>query len=137
MISRTTAVRWCKFNAVGAAGIVVQLITLAALKTGLHIDYALATALAVEAAVLHNFFWHERYTWADRFACNIKQSLTRLATFNLTTGAFSILGNVLLMKLFVDAAHIPYLTANLLTIACCSLVNFLASDRFVFSQEKG
>lgn len=134
---RTTTLRWFKFNAVGAGGIAVQLITLTALKTGLHLDYGVATALAVEAAVLHNFFWHERYTWSDRFSCSLKQSLARLAKFNLTTGAFSILGNVLLMKLLVDAAHFHYLIANLLTIACCSLVNFLASDRFVFSHEKG
>jgi putative flippase GtrA len=36
------------------------------LKSELHFPYLAATALAVEAAVVHNFFWHERFTWADR-----------------------------------------------------------------------
>ena len=27
---------------------------------------ALATALAVEAALLHNFVWHQQVTWRDR-----------------------------------------------------------------------
>jgi putative flippase GtrA len=58
--------RWLKFNAVGAIGIGVQLAVLVGLKSGLHLSYLLATALAVEAAVVHNFLWHERYTWADR-----------------------------------------------------------------------
>ena len=56
-----TLVRWLKFNAVGAAGIVLQLAVLLALKSGLHVSYLMATALAVEAAVVHNFFWHERF----------------------------------------------------------------------------
>ena len=29
----------------------------------LHENYMAATALAVEPAVLHNFVWHEMYTW--------------------------------------------------------------------------
>ena len=55
-----------KFNLVGALGIAVQLTVLLGLKSGLHLNYLLATALAVETAVVHNFLWHERYTWADR-----------------------------------------------------------------------
>jgi hypothetical protein len=58
--------RWLKFNAVGGIGIGVQLAALAILKSVLHVDYLAATASAVEAAILHNFFWHERFTWADR-----------------------------------------------------------------------
>jgi putative flippase GtrA len=62
----STLVRWCKFNFVGAVGILVQFSVLFLLKSVLHFNYLAATALAVEAAVVHNFFWHERFTWADR-----------------------------------------------------------------------
>jgi len=55
--------------------------------------------------------------------------------FNLTAGAFSILGNVLLMALFVDLARMNYLLANLATIAVCSVCNFAVSDRFVFQDS--
>jgi len=61
-------IRWCKFNLVGAIGIVVQFATLSLLKSVMHCNYLVATALAVEAAVVHNFVWHERYTWAERVA---------------------------------------------------------------------
>ena len=47
-------------------GIAVQLLMLVVLKAGLHLHYLVATALAVETAVIHNFLWHERFTWADR-----------------------------------------------------------------------
>lgn len=125
-------VRWLKFNAVGTIGIGVQLAVLTALKSGLGLNYLLATALAVEAAVLHNFIWHERFTWADRRA---QASLERLVKFNLTAGGLSILGNVVAMKLLVEVTGLNYLLANLLSIAACSVLNFLVADRAIFVPE--
>jgi putative flippase GtrA len=132
MSAARTGVRWLKFNAVGAGGIAVQLAALTLLKSGLRLDYLVATALAVEAAVIHNYFWHERFTWADRTSGS---SWTRFAKFNLTTGLFSVAGNVLVMKILVGGAHLNYFVANILTIATCSIVNFLVSDRFVFEES--
>jgi len=129
--STPTGVRWLKFNAVGAGGIVVQLGMLAVLKSGVGLDYLLATGLAVEAAVIHNYLWHERFTWADRSRTN---SWIGFAKFNVTTGMFSILGNVILMRALVGGAHMNYFVANILTIALCSFVNFVVSDRFVFGE---
>ena len=127
--TRATGVRWLKFNAVGAAGIGVQLAALAVLKSGLRVDNLLATMLAVEAAVVHNYVWHEKFTWPDRAPAS---SLLRFAKFNLTAGLFSILGNVLLMRILVSSAGMNYLLANMVAIAACSIVNFVMSDRFVF-----
>ena len=127
-----TGRRWLKFNLVGAVGIVVQLAALWILNGILGLNYLPATALAVEAAVLHNFVWHERFTWADRASVTRRQMLGRLLRFNLTTGAISILGNLLLMRLLVGQAHLPALPANLVSIAACSLANFLASEYMVF-----
>jgi putative flippase GtrA len=126
--------RWLKFNAVGTLGILVQLAVLAALTSWLDIGYLLATGLAVEAAIVHNFFWHERFTWSDRWRAG--SSLGRFLRFSFTTGALSILGNLISMKLFAGVLHIPYLLANGLSIATCSLVNFVVSDRFVFRPAR-
>lgn len=125
-------VRWWKFNAVGAMGIVVQLVALTLLKSGLHLNYLIATALAVEGAVIHNFFWHERYTWSDREATS---RLIRFAKFNLSNGAISILGNLALMRVLVGAIDLNYFVANGISIAGCSLLNFMVSDRLVFTAR--
>jgi putative flippase GtrA len=130
--ARSSGIRWLKFNAVGAGGIVVQLGTLGILKSLLRVEYLLATALAVEAAVIHNYLWHERFTWADRVNTN---SWLRFLKFNGTTGLFSIVGNVLLMRVLAGNAHLNYFVANILTIATCSILNFLVSDRFVFERS--
>ena len=111
-------------------GIVVQLGALTLLNSGFRVNYLVATALAVEAAVIHNFFWHERYTWADRESTS---RLIRFAKFNLSNGVISILGNVALMRLLVGVMGLNYFAANALSIAGCSLLNFMVSDRLVFT----
>jgi dolichol-phosphate mannosyltransferase len=130
-----TGVRWLKFNA-GGIGILVQSGTLAALTTWLHVGYITATALAVEVAIIQNFFWHERFTWADRGGLRTREDYWRFLKFNVTTGAFSILGNVALMRVFVGLLHLNLVLANLLTIATCSIFNFAVSDRLVFKKNK-
>jgi putative flippase GtrA len=126
--------RWLKFNAVGGIGIAVQLAALALFRSGLHFDYLLATALAVETAVVHNFLWHERFTWADRPARRLVHSLARLAKFNASNGLVSLVGNLLIMQALVGQFHMNFLIANLIAVATCSIVNFLLSDRFVFES---
>lgn len=132
---RGTALRWLKFNLVGGLGIAVQLAVLVGLKRGFHLNYLLATALAVEIAVVHNFLWHERYTWADRVQPSWCKSLPRLLRFNLTNGEVSIVGNLALMKVLVGPGHVNYLIANGIAIALCSLVNFAVSEEWVFESD--
>ncbi|HEX8712022.1 MAG TPA: GtrA family protein [Terracidiphilus sp.] len=125
-------VRWCKFNLVGGIGIGVQFAALFFLRSILNFNYLVATAVAVEAAVIHNFVWHEQFTWSDRVESSWRRSLPRLVRFNLTTGAVSILGNLALMKILVGEGHMNYLLANAIAIAVCSIANFLVSEEWVF-----
>ncbi len=129
-----SASRWMKFNLVGAFGIVAQLAVLWML-TSMGFHYLVATPLAVEAAVLHNFLWHERFTWADRNRGQSRERRLRLLRFHMSNGAVSIGGNLLLMRLLVGEAHMRAVAANLISIAGCSVVNFLVSDRWVFRAE--
>ena len=127
--------RLLKFHMVGVIGIGVQLCFLFLFRTALHLNYLLATALAVECAVLHNFLWHEHFTWSDRNSIGNSGPLQRLLRFNLSTGLISIVGNLALMRLLVGSLHLQYMLANILTIGACSLLNFWASDQVVFQAE--
>ena len=124
--------RWVIFNAVGGLGILLQLGLLGTLAGPLNWNYLAATAAAVEVTVLHNFVWHERWTWAERAGGGTASMLGRLARFHLTNGIFSLLGNLLLMRFFVGTLAMSSIKANLLSIAICSILNFLAGDRLVF-----
>ncbi len=122
--------RAAKFYAVGGAGIVVQLAALAALKSAAGLHYLVATALAVEIAVLHNFVWHERWTWRDR--THGGGIFARLVRFHLSNGLLSLAGNLVFMRVLAGACGVPYLAANAVSIALCAALNFAASEWFVF-----
>lgn len=129
--------RFVRFNAVGAAGIGVQLATLALLKTGLGLHYLWATALAVEAAVLNNYFWHVKWTWRDRSeGSTLAAHLSRMFQFHLGNGAVSLVVNLVLMRWLAGSLGMHYLAANILAIAAGGIANFLISDRLVFLSRK-
>ncbi|MBI3207673.1 MAG: GtrA family protein [Candidatus Solibacter usitatus] len=118
---------WLRFNAVGAAGVAVQLGMLRLLHEFLHLPCLPATALAVETAVLHNYWWHWKWTWSDR-----SSPASSLLRFQCTTGLVSIAGNLMAMKLILQLFDVPVLTANALSICLLYAFNFLVSDRYVF-----
>ncbi|MEO6236689.1 MAG: GtrA family protein [Vicinamibacterales bacterium] len=119
-----------KFNGVGALGFALQLGVLALLlRLGVH--YLLATAAAVELTILHNFVWHERWTWRDRPA-DASGRARRLWRFHAANGLISLAGNLLLMRVLVGLCGLPPVGANLAAVIACALVNYAASDRFVF-----
>lgn len=127
--------RWLKFSAVGWLGVGVQIgmLTLLAGQLGMH--YLVATALAVESAIIHNFFWHERWTWDDRGLFGAPGRVLRLLRFNVAAGSVSLLGNLVLMSLFVGGLGLHYLVANVMSIASCAVLNFVISDRLVFLMQ--
>ena len=128
--------RVVKFSVVSAGGVAVQFALLAVLVHACGLHYLLSTCLAVEAAVLHNFIWHERWTWRDRPRIGLWACLRRLIHFHLANGLVSLLGNVLLMRCLVNDLGLPVLPANLISLAACALANFLAADRAVFRDRR-
>lgn len=115
----------------------MQLAALAVFRSWMKLDYLLTTGLAVEIAVIHNFLWHERFTWADRPPSRPVQSLVRLIKFNASNGAVSLVGNLVLMWVLVGQLKVHYFASNLFAVAVCSLVNFVLSEGFVFEREYG
>jgi putative flippase GtrA len=126
--------RWLKFNIVGIAGLLVQLVTLTVLMAWFGSDIMPATFLAVEAAILHNFVWHENWTWADR--ARRGHVVSRFVQFNAANGAVSLAGNLLLMRVLVTSLRLNYIAANVAAIGACSIFNFLLSEFLVFAHAE-
>ena len=122
-----------RFNVASFAGILVQLATLWLLTSRAGIHYQAATLVAVAAAILHNFLWHWRWTWADR-GLTPHAAAHAFGRFALTNGAVSIVVNLMAMPLLVAGAGLPPVPANLLAIASAGLVNFYLADTVAFRQ---
>jgi putative flippase GtrA len=123
--------RWLTFNGVGALGLAVQLGTLSLLIDAFGWHFLPATALAVEAAVVHNFLWHQRWTWRDRPADG-GTILGRLWRFQALNGVVSLAGNLAIMAVLVGGLGLHPAGANLAAVLACSLVNFFGSEVLVF-----
>ena len=127
--------RLTRFVIVGAAGFTVQIVCLQALAAlGLH--YLVATALAVEAAILHNFVWHAAWTWRDR-PTRPTDAWGRLIRFNSVSAAASILGNVAIVWALVHGLRVPVAVANAVAVAMVSALNYAGLTRWVFVPSTG
>jgi putative flippase GtrA len=135
-------VRWLRFNVVGLAGMLVQLVTLTGLNHIVPGRYLLVTAIAVETAVVHNFVAHVHYTWRERrlrSAWRDHRSTTAILgalwRFQISNGAVSLAGNMALMRLLVSRVHLPVLVANVIAIIICGLANFWLGDTWAFAAK--
>ena len=125
------AQRWWKFSLVGALGIGVQIAAFALYSRFAGLDYRVVTALAVETAILHNFAWHERFTWRG---LPRDGAFKRLLKFHAGNGLISIAGNVAIVTLLSGIFRIPGLIATGAAIATCALANFAVSEYVVFRR---
>ena len=125
--------RFVRFSVAGLGGFAVQIATLAALTQLLAVHYVIATIIAVEAAILVNFAWHERWTWRERMPSSGNAGvLSRLLRFNALTALTSIAGSVVVTTFLVETASMVPIVANSIGVIVLGALNFVGSDRFVF-----
>jgi putative flippase GtrA len=115
--------RLARFNVVGAIGFALQLGVLTLLqRTGSPVF------LAIEAAVLHNFLWHEHWTWADM---RVGSWGRRFWRFHLTNGLISLIGTGAI-TIALATLGMPLVAANAAAVVTCAGANFLLAHTFVF-----
>ena len=136
MGTRTLPRRWLAFNGVGLLGVGVQLGLVALLAHGCGVSGLLATAIAVEVTVLHNFVWHQHWTWRDRPSATARDVAGRLVRFHLLNGAVSLSGNLAIVSVLGGQFAIDPVAANAVAIVVCSMINFAASEALVFKAYK-
>jgi putative flippase GtrA len=129
--------RLFRYNLVGVMGLGVKFSVLAGLVELNGAGYLAATAVAVEATVLHNFVWHFRWTWRDRSAgLSRREALRCLWKFHLGTGAVALLANLLVMRLLVEELGVHYALANIAATVVAGLANFMISNFIVFAPAE-
>jgi putative flippase GtrA len=117
---------------VASGGFLLQTVTVAVLTHVSSVTPELATAIAVEIAVLHNFFWHERWTWGDRAAA--RSRLRRFGAYQLATGSASLAGNLLVVAAAVRLFSIDVTSANVIAVVVMSVANYTIADRWIFPR---
>lgn len=122
-----------RFSAVGGLGLAVKFGVLILMKSVFGLGYLLATTIAVEVAILHNFVWHSHWTWRDRSRdLTTREILLRLLRLHMTSGAVAMATNLVVMRLAVGEAGVHYIVANGLATVAASAVNFLLANWLVY-----
>lgn len=118
-----------KFAIVGASGVLVNSLALAVLFKGIRLPLLIASPVAVECAIVSNFFLNDRWTFGRR-----RPTAGRFLKFNLTMVGAMLLTAVLVW-VFVTHLHIHYLVANLLAIGTAGLMNFAVSTAWIWERK--
>lgn len=124
-----SATRWLRFNLVGVMGFVLQTALLWLLVRWMDVPTPVAVAIAVFAAVSHNFFWHEHVTWPGRPR---EDRLRRWLSFNLSTGLVSVISNLGVTMVVIASTGLSATMANAIAVGVVSIANFWINDRVVF-----
>ena len=123
-----------KFVVVGLGGFALQLGVVAGLTRTTGWTAEAATALAVELAVLHNFLWHEHWSWRER-SLTVAGRLPRFLRYQ-GSGVVNLAGNVLVTAA-ASSTHVlgPEL-ANVLAVCVMAAINFRLADRWIFVSSR-
>jgi putative flippase GtrA len=124
---RARVARILKFACVGCVGVGINTGALYILSRWLGLPVAAASAVAVELAVISNYFLNARWTFATQAA-----SLRRFAKFNLAS-LFGLGLNVMIVWLLTRFG-IYFLAANLFGIAAGFASNYVFSSIWVWGQ---
>jgi len=124
-----------RYNAIGLMGLGLQLILLYFLTQFVHLNYFVATLFAVQCALIHNFLWHQRWTWKENAVRSKKESVMRFVRFNSSSGTLAIISNLGFTALLFQVVHLPIVVCNLMAIGICNVANFLFANTFVFQQS--
>jgi dolichol-phosphate mannosyltransferase len=119
--------RFLRFSLVGFSGVFVDMAIFYLLSDPSTLAWGLTRSkiIAAEMAIINNFLWNDRWTFADiaRDQKGLNQRLKRFFKFNLICLAGLIL-NVLLLNFFFNVLHINPYIANLMAIAMVTIWNF-------------
>lgn len=113
--------RFVKFGLVGGSGVVVNTAALFALTEWARVGLSIASPIAVEFAIINNFYWNNVWTFRARgidAGRLVKFNLVSLVGMAITTGVLLFL---------VGNFGIHYLIANLFGIGVAMVWNFLVN----------
>ncbi|MBI4496564.1 MAG: GtrA family protein [Chloroflexi bacterium] len=109
-----------RFSVVGAVGVAVNTVALYIFYGLAGLPLIIAAALAIETAIIHNFWWNDSWTFgqgqrAGRWPRFLKFNAVSLGGLGIATGT---------LWLLVTLGGVYYLVANLAGVGLATLWNF-------------
>ena len=128
--------RGSKFILVGWIGMIVNSCCLFLFKGILDVPLIPASLMAIEIAIVHNFFWHRHWTWRDRNGEEDQSLLRQLLTYNLMTGSVDLVANVTVLWLLTTFLGIYYMIANIAGMIMGPFIKFWLNEKVIFRKRR-
>ena len=119
-----------RFGVVGATGLVVNTVVLAALTDLVGLYYVAAAVFATQASTLWNFVFTELWVFSDR--AQRRRALRRMAMFFVVNNVALALRVPLLIAL-TSGLGIHYVVSNLASLALIFALRFALADLWIWS----
>jgi dolichol-phosphate mannosyltransferase len=132
-LSHLTRLRFARFGAVGASGLVVNTVLLATLTDVFGLFYVVSAVLATQGSTLWNFCLTERWVFGDREHKRGKG--TRMAMFFLMNNAALAVRGPLLV-LLTSGLGIHYVLSNLISLVGLTLLRFALADTWIWAKAR-
>lgn len=120
------SVRFLRFALVGLSGVLVDMTVLYLLSDPSRLGWGLTRSklIAAELAILNNFFWNDRWTFADAAETGpASPRLRRLLKFNAVCG-LGLMLNVIVLNALYNLLHVNRYAANAIAIAVVTIWNY-------------
>ncbi len=128
--------RFLRFGVVGGSGVLVNQGLLMFLHGFLGWPLLLSSIVAVETAILNNFFWSSVWIWRYDYERSAARVLRKLVQYQVATLFTSMVVNTGVLTALVYLFSVDYRLANLVGIAAGMGANFAAGEFWVFRGER-
>jgi putative flippase GtrA len=127
--------RILKFQMVAWIGTLINQGVLWLLKGQFEIPIAIASACAIELAIIHNFTWHYFVTWRERVSGTFGDYFIRLLKYNTVTASIDFVCNLSVLLILTHYTNLHYLLANPLGMLAGPIFKFLANEFIIFRKK--
>ena len=134
--SLETPRRFLKFCLVGGGGVILNMGMLYLFTDVFGLFYLLSSIIAIEIAILNNFFWNDIWTWRDRRRKGALQFFRRLIKYNISANLSSFVGNIATLWILTSIFGWYYMYANVVGIMVGVVLNFTLNDRWTYRKGK-
>ncbi|MEM7116465.1 MAG: glycosyltransferase family 2 protein [Chloroflexota bacterium] len=120
-----------RFLLIGLTGLIGNIAILVGLVEWFGLHYLVAAVVATECATVWNFYWTEKWVFADRGEDIMQRRFGRFFAMNQV---FLLFIRLPLLWLLVSQHWAHYVVANLISIGVVSFIRYVLSEQWIWTK---
>lgn len=123
------------FQFIGWIGTLVNLALLWLFYDVLGWSLLISGALAIEAAIVHNYVWYYFWTWSDRVDYTVRDFCVLLFKYNVLTAFVDFVIRLSILWVLTEYFGVHYLISDIIGMCITPLFKYLVNDFYIFKTK--